>query len=676
MSKLCVIFSSRVQSQVADANLGTKGLNALFGVLNPIRVTSLELALLGDGSGADCILNMDIAIVMVRSAPTRSELTAMIAWARNAVRSSKAARVLPPTMYGVPTIDLLAAVFLYTAENPYPLYSCITSPLNVSGARTLQSLQQQLPFMKLFTLGLLGLSSAGYHFKGALYRGIDVSKSAAFKAKYDSHATAYEVGTTITFVAPTSFSTSDTAAGAFTKGIQFVVPDGDGVNLDDVSAFDEENEVVVNGPSSWEVVAATMTPTGTLVVVIKRLPDFVTFLTSSDDLYAPTPAAATPAPTASSFAVAAYVSSDPQVSVEPELQSLADALVALKIGLPKMCAAFAVSLSQEGVLSIDDLRLFSDAEARDVMHRAGLKELQQRKLMQAVAPPLSAASLPVVTASSFASTHPQLDWSVLNKDGFTSKELISSGCSHATLLTLGCDLKAAGVDAATLRANGCDWANLKSAGFTARDLRLTGGDFPTLKSAGYDPPSLKAAGFDIAAFREAQCDWTAIRTAGFTSKEAKAAGGDLPTLKSAGYDPPSLKAAFDIAAFRAVQCSWADLKKVGFTSKEAKAAGGDLRTLKSAGYDPPSLKAAGFDIAAFRAALCSWTVVKTAGFTVAEAKAAGCNFELAKSAGYDVRSLVLGFGPDAVIASGCDVSSFILVSCAATLLHALHAPSN
>ena len=72
MSKAPLIFSVRVQSQVADANLGTKGLNALFGVLNPIRVTSLDLALLGDGSGADCILNLDMRVVGVRSAPSRA----------------------------------------------------------------------------------------------------------------------------------------------------------------------------------------------------------------------------------------------------------------------------------------------------------------------------------------------------------------------------------------------------------------------------------------------------------------------------------------------------------------------------------------------------------------------------------------------------------------------------
>jgi hypothetical protein len=48
MSTPPVIFSARVQSQVADANLGTKGLNALFGVLNPSR-EGLRVPPLGRG---------------------------------------------------------------------------------------------------------------------------------------------------------------------------------------------------------------------------------------------------------------------------------------------------------------------------------------------------------------------------------------------------------------------------------------------------------------------------------------------------------------------------------------------------------------------------------------------------------------------------------------------------
>jgi hypothetical protein len=182
-----------LQSQVADANLGTKGLNALMRLLDSVRVTCIQAALLGDGTGAHCILSMHISIVGVRCSPLHTQLASMVPWARNTARSSKAARAAqPPDLCtACPTMHLLADVFLYTAENPCPLYSCITVPLNVSGARTLQSLQQQQPFFKLFTLGLLCLFGAGScHFEGALYRGIDVSSSAAFKAKSDLHATA------------------------------------------------------------------------------------------------------------------------------------------------------------------------------------------------------------------------------------------------------------------------------------------------------------------------------------------------------------------------------------------------------------------------------------------------------------------------------------------------------
>jgi hypothetical protein len=278
-----LVFLERVQSQVADANLGARSLNALFGVLNPIPVVSLEIALLGDGSGAPCLLSMDIVIVGVRSKPKRAEIAAMIAWARSMAQDTIAARLLPPTMHGIPTIDLLAAVFLYTAETPYPLYSCLTVPLNVTGVRTLQSLLHQLPFMKLFSLGLRCLPKcAPYLFQGALYRGVDVSKNPSFKAKYDSYSTAYQVGSVLIFAAPTSFSTSDQAAGVFCNGIQFVAPDTVGTQLHDLTAFDGEGEVIIDGPSWWQVQAATMTPTGTLVVVIKRAQSAVHFLTDDD----------------------------------------------------------------------------------------------------------------------------------------------------------------------------------------------------------------------------------------------------------------------------------------------------------------------------------------------------------------------------------------------------------
>ncbi len=226
------------------------------------------------------------------------------------------------------------------------------------------------------------------------------------------HATSYQVGIAITFVAPTSFSTSDAAAGAFTKGIQFVVPDGDGVSMDDVSAFDEESEVVVNGAGSREVAAATMTPTGTLVIVIKRLPDFVSFLTSPCDAHSAAPAAASLAPVFTS--AAASLSS---VAVDHSLQPLTDTLVALKIGTHKTCAALAEALEREGIMGIDDLSLLSEFKVRDLLARMDLKEVQQLKLMQAFAPRLSSVSPSTIALSSPLSRPLQCEWAAL-KDGY------------------------------------------------------------------------------------------------------------------------------------------------------------------------------------------------------------------------------------------------------------------
>jgi len=87
------------------------------------------------------------------------------------------------------------------------------------------------------------------------------------------------------------------------------------------------------------------------------------------------------------------------------------------------------------------------------------------------------------------------------------------------------------------------------------------------------------------------------------------------------------------------------------------------------GLDASSLKAAGWDAAACAAAGNNWADIKRAGFSAVEVKAAGCNIASAKSSGYDAPSLVSAFGFDAVAATECDMS-FILVSCAAALLHA------
>ena len=78
--------------------------------------------------------------------------------------------------------------------------------------------------------------------------------------------------------------------------------------------------------------------------------------------------------------------------MDSELQSLTESLVALRIGVRKTCAVLAAALAQKGVMCIDDLRLLPEAEARDLLERAGFEKIQQLKLMQAAAPALAVAS--------------------------------------------------------------------------------------------------------------------------------------------------------------------------------------------------------------------------------------------------------------------------------------------
>jgi hypothetical protein len=178
-----------------------------------------------------------------------------------------------------------------------------------------------------------------------------------------------------------------------------------------------------------------MTPIGTLVVVIKRLPDFLTFLTSPGDAHAAAHAAASLAPAFTSAA-----SSLSSAAVDPSLQPLTDALVALKIGAHKSCAALAEALEQECVMGIDDLRLLSEIKPRELLARAGFEELQQLKLMQAVVPLPASASLPKAPAASTSSRHPQCDWVALKKDGFSARELRPAGCDIYSAKDVGFDL--------------------------------------------------------------------------------------------------------------------------------------------------------------------------------------------------------------------------------------------
>jgi hypothetical protein len=113
-------------------------------------------------------------------------------------------------------------------------------------------------------------------------------------------------------------------------------------------------------------------------------------------------------------------------------------------------------------MRIDDLQLLSEDETRDVLARAGLKELQLRKVMHAVTPPPAASSRPKAAASLPAVRPSECEWAELKKDGFTARELRLAGCDLETAKTLGYDafplVSAFGYDAVV--ASGVDFSRL------------------------------------------------------------------------------------------------------------------------------------------------------------------------------------------------------------------------
>ena len=71
-------------------------------------------------------------------------------------------------------------------------------------------------------------------------------------------------------------------------------------------------------------------------------------------------------------------------ALDPDVAALADSFVKLKLGPKDRCVAFAESMNGEGVAKVSDLSLVREAEARRMMARAGMSELQQNKVMDSI----------------------------------------------------------------------------------------------------------------------------------------------------------------------------------------------------------------------------------------------------------------------------------------------------
>ena len=110
----------------------------------------LMVAVVGPGPS---ILNIDPApLGLTQPRPTRAQLTTMVMCALECAHDSDAALLMPPVSEGVAAVQLVATYFLWSMENPFPVYRFITNPLNVSGTRSKEALEQQLPLIKLLCI--------------------------------------------------------------------------------------------------------------------------------------------------------------------------------------------------------------------------------------------------------------------------------------------------------------------------------------------------------------------------------------------------------------------------------------------------------------------------------------------------------------------------------------------
>ena len=81
--------------------------------------------------------------------------------------------------------------------------------------------------------------------------------------------------------------------------------------------------------------------------------------------------------------------------VEEELQELVSEMVKLKVGLKKACAAFARSLADQGVITLENLRLMPAADVREILQSAGMKKQEVETVLEAYAPAPAPAPAPV-----------------------------------------------------------------------------------------------------------------------------------------------------------------------------------------------------------------------------------------------------------------------------------------
>ena len=226
--------------------------------------------------------------------PTPNDLDDMTARAIVKAAASDLTRLyMPPVYDGVPAVEFVAALVLYTMQYPFPIYTMVSKPLNASGTRASRDFAVFRPYLKMLVIAIdLVPRTCPYWSKGphAVYRGVTYAHIPRLLEKFNNHVTEFALGSLQTFVAPTSTSTKDSIAAGFSGGMAYTFLGVEGVSLMDLSEYDED-EILPPFPSVFVVEAALKPAQNVLVIVLRAVPTSMRYLSSAA---VPSPAAPTP----------------------------------------------------------------------------------------------------------------------------------------------------------------------------------------------------------------------------------------------------------------------------------------------------------------------------------------------------------------------------------------------
>lgn len=175
------------------------------------------------------------------------------------------------------SVEHKLALRLYTAEAPLRLYELLNAPFKQPATRYPAALRNVAPFARLLIEAIRALHTHApeSRYRGVAYRGLRTAGSApcqrALQRKFDDHLSAFPVGDRITLAPFTSLTLSETVAEGFGDTIFFVFTDVSGVRVQGLSAASAEEEILLEPPAVFRIIAAAKF-NGVLQVTLESVP--------------------------------------------------------------------------------------------------------------------------------------------------------------------------------------------------------------------------------------------------------------------------------------------------------------------------------------------------------------------------------------------------------------------